>query len=116
MDAIEFMKEKKRMCKSYSGCTDACLLRKPMYENGLTCLGYCFKYPEKAVDIVEKWSKEHPAKTRQSEILKIIPDATIRNGILITKPCEVNEKIKDRCKKYDYCRDCRKEYWLAEIK
>ena len=72
-------------------------------------------HPEDAVAIVEKWSAEHPVKTRQSEILKIIPDATIRNGILITKPCEVNEKIKDRCKKYDYCRDCRKEYWLAEV-
>lgn len=116
MNAIEFMKEKKRMCKSYSSCTEACPLRKPMDENRLTCLGHCFEYPEKAVDIVERWSAEHPAKTRQSEILKIIPDATIKNGILITKPCEVNEKIKDRCKKYDYCRDCRKEYWLAEIK
>ena len=115
MDAIEFIKEKKRMCKSYSSCTDTCLIRKSMDESRSTCIGYCFEYPEKAVAIVERWSSEHPAKTRQSEILKIIPDATIKNGILITKPCEVNEKIKDRCKKYDYCRDCRKEYWLAEV-
>ena len=115
MDAIKFMKEKKRMCESYTACIEACPLKKLVYENGFTCIRYCFDNPEKAVEIVEKWSSEHPAKTRQSEILKIIPDATIRNGILITKPCEVNEKIKDMCKKYDYCRDCRKEYWLAEV-
>ena len=115
MDAIKFMKEKKRMCESYSMCTEACPLKIPVYENGFTCIRYCFDNPEKAVAIVEKWSAEHPVKTRQSEILKIIPDATIRNGILITNPCVVNEKIKERCKKYDYCRDCREEYWLAEV-
>lgn len=111
MDAVKYLKERERMCNSYNNMCDGCGFGKVT-----KCNRTEEDNPEKAVEIVEKWSKEHPAKTRQSEILKIIPDATIRNGILITKPCEVNEKIKDRCKKYDYCRDCRKEYWLAEIK
>lgn len=35
----------------------------------------CFDrhYEEEAVAIVEKWSAEHPKKTRQSEFLKIFP-------------------------------------------
>lgn len=111
MDAVKYLKERERMCDSYNHMCDGCGFGKVP-----KCNSTEKDNPEKAVEIVEKWSSEHPAKTRQSEILKIIPDATIRNGILITKPCEVNEKIKDRCKKYDYCRDCRKEYWLAEIK
>ena len=83
MDAIEFMKEKKRMCKSYSECTEACPLRKPMDENRLTCLGYCFAHPEEAVSIVEKWSTENPIKTRQSEFLKLHPNAKISSsGVL----------------------------------
>ena len=114
MDAIKFMKEKKRMCALNAGCLN-CPIGIQNNKFGEPCRDFENNHPEDAVAIVEKWSSEHPAKTRQSEILKIIPDATIRNGILITKPCEVNEKIKDRCKKYDYCRDCRKEYWLTEI-
>lgn len=111
MDAVKYLKERERMCNSYNNMCDGCGFGKVP-----KCNHTEDDNPEKAVEIVEKWSKEHPRKTRQSEILKIIPDATIKNGILITKPCEVNEKIKDRYKKYDYCRDCMKEYWLAEIK
>lgn len=114
MDAFKFLKEKKRMCTLNVGCLN-CPIGIQNNKSGEPCRDFEKNHPEDAVAIVEKWSAEHPVKTRQSEILKIIPDATIRNGILITKPCEVNEKIKDRCKKYDYCRDCRKEYWLAEI-
>lgn len=114
MDAVEFLKEKERMCSKCNMCA-VCPADKQNSGFDMECDGLEVEKPEELVAIVEKWSSEHPAKTRQSEIIKIIPDATIRNGILITKPCEVNEKIKDRCKKYDYCRDCRKEYWLAEV-
>lgn len=120
MDAVKFLKEEDRMCDKYIYSSDHTCSDCPCHSkrNGTDeiCISLRKTDPAKYVEIVEKWSADHPAKTRQSEILKIIPDATIRNGILITKPCEVNEKIKDRCKKYDYCRDCRKEYWLAEIK
>ena len=112
MDAIEFMKEKKRMCKSYSGCTDSCLLRKPMYENGLTCLGYCFKYPEKAVEIVEKWSAEHPIKTRQSELLKAFPNAEIENGVAVACPNSLDRNVN--CDPLN-CDECTRKYWLEEV-
>ena len=114
MDAVKYLKERDRMCSLNVGCLN-CPIGIRNNKFGEPCRDFEKNHPEDAVAIVEKWSSEHPAKTRQSEILKIIPDATIRNGILITKPCEVNAKIKDRCKKYDYCRDCRKDYWLAEV-
>lgn len=113
MDAVKFLKEWKRMCRSSKTCLSGSIGKSAGVST--VCSNVVKEEPETYVAIVEKWSADHPAKTRQSEILKIIPDATIRNGILITKPCEVNEKIKGRCKKYDYCRDCRKEYWLTEI-
>ena len=119
MDAIEFMKEKKRMCKSYSECTEACPLRKPMDENRLTCLGYCFAHPEEAVSIVEKWSTENPIKTRQSEFLKLHPNAKISSsGVLAVCPLHIDTGAVDICNLInlnDGCEKCRKEYWLAEV-
>ena len=64
MDAVKFMKELKRMCSSYSACTEDCRLRGLVFENGGTCIKYCFAHPEEAVEIVGKWSKEHPIKTK----------------------------------------------------
>lgn len=121
MDAVKFLKEKKRMCDSYSACTKACLLRKPMDENGVTCLGYCFAHPEDAVAIVEKWSAEHPVKTRQSEFLKMFPNAELStDGILTILPCLVDKTFSrsagsiEECYVKNDCIKCKKEYWLAE--
>lgn len=113
MDAIKFMKEKRRMCKSYPRCTDACLLRKPMYENGITCLGYCFEYPEKAVAIVEKWSAEHPVNTRRSEFLKMFPNVKVSNGVISICPKHIDSECGADCK--EDCTNCRKNYWFAEV-
>lgn len=119
MDAIKFMKEKKRMCNSYSECTEICPLKKLMDENRLTCLVYCFAHPEEAVSIVKKWSTEHPIKTRQSEFLKLHPNAKIdSHGVLEACPLRIDTKSVNVCgliNLYRPCRDCRKEYWLAEV-
>lgn len=118
MDAIKFMKEKKRMCESYSACIESCPLKIPVYENGFTCIRYCFDNPEKAVEIVEKWSAEHPVKTRQSELLKMFPDARVNSdGVIDIDPCDLNKKLERECdRKYDNCDDCYKDYWLSEVK
>ena len=117
MDTIKFMKEKKRMCNSYSECTEICPLKKLMDENRLTCLGYCFAHPEEAVSIVEKWSAEHPVKTRQSEFLEIYPRARCKpDGILSMCPRHLDDDYKnDHECSWSSCVDCRKEYWLAEV-
>ena len=58
MDAVEFLRDFRRMCLSYDRCTD-CELDdgqcSPMEENW---------DHEKVIRVVEKWAKEHPAKTR----------------------------------------------------
>ena len=113
MDAIKFMKEKKRMCESYSMCTEACLLKKPVDESRLTCLGYCFAHPEEAVEIVEKWSSEHPKKTRQSELLKAFPNAEIENGIAVACPKSLDKNVE--CETLSSCVECTRKYWLTEI-
>lgn len=64
MDALEFLKEKKRMCNSYSDtyncCGDCPLLEICCVINNVT--------PDedlkKMITIVEQWSKDHTHKTR----------------------------------------------------
>lgn len=80
MDAVKFLKEKKRMCDSFDNyCTDCtgCEIESKM--SGMHCAEYMEKYPEQTVEIVEKWSKEHPQETRLSRFLKYYPNAELNN-------------------------------------
>lgn len=111
MDAVKFLKEWSRMCKA-GGIGCFCDLN-PASE-GDYCDIYVMEHPEESVAIVEKWSVEHPAKTRQSEFLKMFPDALITGGVINIDPCRVWDiKIKD-CPS-EGCEKCRKDFWLAEL-
>ena len=113
MDAIEYIKARCRLCKSKNGCSECPLHNK---EDG-RCIAYISEYAEKAVYIVEQWAKEHPAKTRQSEFLKMFPNAeTDKSGILIFCPRKFDpENINSvHCHRYG-CLECRKDYWLSEV-
>lgn len=111
MDAVKYLEERKRMCGSYTNMCDGCGFGKAPKCNNTEDYN-----PEKAVAIVEKWSKEHPVKTRQSVLLESYPNAKKgSNGILMASPCYFDENVKNRCKQYDTCADCQKEYWLAEV-
>lgn len=124
MDAVEFLKEKSRMCNTFNLCDgggykETCEL----YKEGLTCADYTNDYPEKAVEIVERWAKEHPRKTRQSEFLKMFPDARLFDGVLAIDPCKINSLRFDskECRSYIdefgclSCDKCREQFWLEEV-
>lgn len=116
MDAVEFLKKQDRMCKQFNLCVDC-----PVYEgnNGhnMPCGDFMNKYPEEFVPIVEKWSKEHPVKTRQSEFLKMFPRADITvSGVIKICPNAVEMGYVDMkdCN-FSNCLECQKAYWLAEV-
>ena len=110
MDAIEYVKQRERMCDYYVNCGDC---PAGNYER-------CASLDEipNLVPIVEKWTKEHPVKTRQSEFLKIFPHPALdSDGVIAIQPCEV---IVDACKdsndnKRTNCWACRRDFWLKEI-
>lgn len=117
MDAVEYLKEVYRMCESMKKCMDC-----PFYGCDLTfpCKGNAvsaeYKDTEKCVAEVEKWSTEHPVKTRQSEFLKMFPFVpTDENGVPIMMPCNVDYRAKIRCERYHDCGECKREYWSAEV-
>lgn len=115
MDAVKFIKERNRMCDFYEFCHNGCPLNLGVLDEG-SCLRWCFEHPEEAVSIVEKWSSEHPVKTRQSEFLKLHPNADIREGILnlCPKRIDLNSVNEDECIDLG-CSNCKKKYWFAEV-
>lgn len=112
MDALEFLKERKRMCNSCKNCYGCPL-------EGTHCV-ISHVTPdedyERIIATVEQWSKEHPRKTRQSVFLKQWPDAVISNGVLNLTPCNIDRSLYDiqRCNGAD-CSKCRREFWMQEV-
>lgn len=48
---------------------------------GLSCPTFEMYYPEKAIEVVQKWSDEHPQKTFLTEFLKNYPNAELDHGV-----------------------------------
>lgn len=78
MDAVKFLEELKRLCESKQRCTDCPLSRDT---NNDCPLGYPYGWKgentKKAISIVEKWSAEHPMKTRLMDFLEKFPNASL---------------------------------------
>lgn len=115
MDAVKFFKTVNMLCKNQS-CEEC-----PVYKNDMCCMvGFdddLIKSIEETVSKVEQWAKDNPIKTRQSEFLKLFPDAeTDESGILIFCPRKFDpENINSvHCHRHG-CLECRKDYWLTEV-
>ena len=61
MDAVKFLREKNRMCKTH-GCIH-CPMGRIKRNDYKLCADYIRDCPEQAVAIVERWSSEHPIVT-----------------------------------------------------
>lgn len=112
MDAVEYLKTLCRMC--HCECLK-CEFGKA--RSGFeTCPVWQRTHPKEAVEIAEKWAKEHPAKTRQSVFLEQWPDARIKkaDGLPMTSPCDLDGKLAGKCDGI-HCPECRKKFWLAEV-
>lgn len=111
MDAIEFIRERNRMCKSFGygeGCRSC-----PVYKKGNRCTAVLWK--EEIIPIVEKWSSEHPLKTRQSVFLEHYPNARMGvDKVLIVPPCYIEPSLRSMCSE-KVCADCRREFWMQEV-
>lgn len=125
MDAVEFLKERKRMCEAN-------------YDRETMCSGCCAYDPEGdrntckvlrgvvrkqttledfniAVAIVEKWSEEHPLKTLMDDFFEKFPNAPRDkdDGTPTFCPEEVGyEKEKD----VNLCRTSCLKCWARSLK
>lgn len=106
MDAVKFLQERNRMFLS-GGATPSIGLEDDFD-------------PVMAVEIVEKWSKQHPRKTRQSVFLEQYPETQIDdNGVLGVCPAPIFHSHRTdggRCIDINRkCTDCRREFWMQEV-
>jgi hypothetical protein len=107
MDAVKFLQERNRMFMS--GAATPSIGLEDDYD------------PVIAVKVVEKWSAEHPRKTRQSVFLEQYPEA-ILDVFKILRFCPADISATHRrgdgeCKNpKKACADCRREFWMQEVK
>ena len=116
MDALEFLRERRRMCNSYRCCEGCPLEEGHCVINNVTSDEDC----ERIVAAVEQWSKEHPRKTRQSVFLEQYPEAEIdANGVVGLCPMSISAAHRDSNGECNYperlCKDCRREFWMQEV-
>lgn len=108
MDAIKYLKEKERMCEKIGDC-NKCLLLDSQMGNCIIREKY---HPEKAVEIVEKWSVENPQKTILQDFLERYPNATLSSkGVPIC--CVLHLGYLDKCEAI--CSDCWNRPLVEEV-
>ena len=117
MDAVEFLTERKRLCRSYKGCVGCPFGAAECVVRDMTSEDNC----KRIVSFVEQWSKEHPPrKTRQSVFLEQYPEAELtKDGVISICPIAVSAAYRDAdggCAVNDRkCAVCRREFWMREV-
>ena len=116
MDALEFLKERNRLCGSYRGCVGCPFGAAECVVIDMTSEHTC----KRIVAAVEQWSKEHPRKTRQSVFLEQYPEAALDGyGVITICPAKLfkaHRSGNSRCNNQGkLCIDCRREFWMQEV-
>ena len=121
MDAVKFIEERRRMCKSFDTGCNGCPAFNACNNNLCCAVGNESMMDATAqIAIVEEWSAAHPRKTRQSVFLEQYPEAQIDNiGVLNVCPAPiVHSHRSDGGECIDLnrkCNDCRREFWMQEV-
>lgn len=104
MDALKFLEEFDRMCNRYvknycKGCPRAespdCGVDKMNKEERA-----------KLISDVEKWSKEHPQRTRLQDFLEKYPDAELYDDGIPQVCCQILGYCKDCINAKGVCANC----------
>lgn len=118
MDAVKFIEERNRMCKSFDKCSYGC----PAWDGSckLETGTYLKCEADKEVKIVEEWSAAHPVKTRQSVFLEQWPQAKVDGGgCLDVCPYVISDTYRNElgyCARNGVsCYVCRREFWSQEV-
>ena len=114
MEALEFLKEERRMCEFFEAGCVKCLLRDTKCR---AIPGVADAELEKEVAIVEQWSAAHPRKTRQSVFLEQWPNCMMDDDDIVRMcPRNVDKMYVCNLSRSGGCIDCRREFWTQEVK
>ncbi len=115
MDAVKFLEERNRMCKSYGSCFTC-----PAHIDYTSCKFGVISGGEaiEQIKLVEKWSAAHPLRTRQSVFLEHYPNADLyEDGVLKVCPNVVEGSSYENTRNCGRipCEVCRKNYWMKAV-
>lgn len=124
MNAKDFVYSLRRMCKYYDGEHCYKNVGDGEYKNvGVEEVESCpmLKYncaniddlSDESFNIVEQWTEQHPEepkKTRQSEFLKLFPNAKMWTDDKFLKTCPKDLDSTRECS-FLLCYDCCRKYW-----
>lgn len=123
MDAVKYFKERKRMLDSLGRISEICVgvvcencpMSSKNNEFKCSCESLEIEYPEKAIEIIEKWSSEHPVRTMLMDFMEKHPKAPLEeDGAPNMCPYKLGYEAKDEieCDFFSDCIDC----WNRPIK
>lgn len=101
MDAVKYLKERNRMCDTFDLLCSGC----PLGNSVEDCDDLQRERPEKAVEMVEKWSKENPEKTILQDFLEKYPNAQLCDDGT-PNVCPKDLGISNMCVSLNDCHDC----------
>ena len=96
---VNYLREHTRMCKYHITrvkCHE-CPMGSSHNGTNYNCECLLFECPQKAIEIVQKWSDEHPIKTRLDDVKEKYPNVEMMDGTPMFYPLRLG-----------YCKDCDK--------
>lgn len=113
MDVVKFIMTVRRICKN-QGCAKC-----PVCKEGMCMVESGGNSSESIVETiskVEQWAKDNSVKTRQSEFLKLFPNAQKSDGIINICPILIDEDCKSTSECLGTrCNVCRQLFWNEEV-
>lgn len=111
-----YFAEKKRMIKKHKyvcelNCAD-CPLNWSKNGMDISCSKLETNFPEKAIELIQKWSDEHPQKTYLSEFLKNYPNVQLYDAGIPKGVCPYDLGLMNR---HDCGKNCI-ECWNQRVK
>ena len=94
---VNYLQEVYRMCKYYDHECDKCPASIINNRHNQICKTFFINHPDRAIEIVQAWSDEHPVKTRLDDLLEKYP-----------KFAQLSETGRPMFKPrvFGYCTDC----------
>ncbi len=95
METVEFLVHLGRMCEKHPLCKD-CPIQNPRKKYHYSCISFISRKPADVVEVVEKWARENPVKTRLKDFYEKYPNAPMYQGTY-PQAC---------CRTLGYCQEC----------
>lgn len=74
---VNYLQEVYRMCKYYDHECKKCPASIMNNSCNQICKTFFINHPDRAVEIIQKWSNEHPVKTRLDDLLEKYPNVPL---------------------------------------